>query len=129
MPKALDILLVDDEDHLQEVLGLLLELDGHKVTTAYSGNEALEKARDHSFNLVITDLKMPGMSGMEVVRAFKEKNPDVRIIMITGYPTEETEAEARKLGVDDYLTKPFHMEKMREVIDRVVSKLEAPKEG
>lgn len=123
MSKSLNILLVDDEDHLQEVLGLLLELDGHKVSTAFSGQEAIEKSKDKHFDLVITDLKMPGMSGMEVVKAFRENNPDTKIIMITGYPSEETEKEARELGVSNYIAKPFHMTRMREVIDQVTAEL------
>lgn len=119
MANSLDILLVDDEDHLQEVLGLLLELDGHKVTTAYSGEQALKIAAESQFDLVVTDLKMPGMSGLDIIKAFKETNPDIRVIMITGYPTEESEAEARRLGVDDYITKPFHMDRMREVLQQI----------
>lgn len=125
MSKSLEILLVDDEDHLQEVLGLLLELDGHKVSTAFSGQEALQLAEKKKFDLVITDLKMPGISGMEVVSTFKKTNPSLHIIMITGYPSEETEKEARDLGVDDYIPKPFHMTRMRQVIDRVTAQLES----
>lgn len=113
------ILLVDDEDHLQEVLGLLLELDGHQVTTAFSGEQAVERAKESQFDLVITDFKMPGMNGMEVVRTLKKTNPNISVVMITGYPTEDTEKEAQKLGVDDYIAKPFHMDKMREVIRRI----------
>lgn len=118
MPK-LNILLVDDEDHLQEVLGLLLELDGHKVTTAYNGQEALEKAKNNKFDLVVTDLKMPGMTGLEMAKEFKNTNPDIHIIMITGYPTVETATEALKLGCDDYIAKPFHMDRMREIIKKI----------
>lgn len=123
MEETLKILLVDDEDHLQEVLGLLLELDGHQVTTAFSGEQALERAKDKKFDLVITDFKMPGMNGMDVVRTIKKDNPDTAVVMITGYPTEDTEKEAQKLGVDDYIAKPFHMDKMREVIRRVSYKV------
>lgn len=122
--QGLNILLVDDEDHLQEVLGLLLELDGNKVSTAYNGIDALKLAEEKMFNLVITDLKMTGMSGMDVVKKFKEINPKMHIIMITGFPTPETEEEARNLGVDDYIAKPFHMSKMREVINKIKDKLE-----
>ncbi len=123
MEETLKILLVDDEDHLQEVLGLLLELDGHQVTTAFSGEQALERAKEGKFDLVITDFKMPGMNGMDVVRSIKKENPDTAVVMITGYPTEDTEKEAQKLGVDDYIAKPFHMDKMREVIRRVSYKV------
>lgn len=117
------ILLVDDEDHLQEVLGLLLELDGHQVTTAFSGEQAIEHSKEGKFDLVITDFKMPGMNGMDVVRSIKKENPDTAVVMITGYPTEDTEKEAQKLGVDDYIAKPFHMDKMREVIRRISYKV------
>lgn len=125
LTSGLNILLVDDEDHLQEVLGLLLELDGHKVSTAYSGEDALRLAKEKSFNLVITDLRMAGMNGLEVVKAFKKANPTMHVIMITGFPSPETEEEARRLGVDDYIAKPFHMSKMREVINKVKSKIES----
>lgn len=123
MGETLKILLVDDEDHLQEVLGLLLELDGHQVTTAFSGEQALERAKEKKFDLVITDYKMPGMNGMDVVRSIKKENPDTSVVMITGYPTEDTEKEAQKLGVDEYVAKPFHMDKMREVIRRISYKV------
>ena len=123
MGETLKILLVDDEDHLQEVLGLLLELDGHQVTTAFSGEQALEHAKEKKFDLVITDYKMPGMNGMDVVRSIKKENPDTSVVMITGYPTEDTEKEAQKLGVDEYVAKPFHMDKMREIIRRISYKV------
>lgn len=123
MGETLKILLVDDEDHLQEVLGLLLELDGHQVTTAFSGEQALERAKEKKFDLVITDYKMPGMNGMDVVRSIKKENPDTSVVMITGYPTEDTEKEAQKLGVDEYVAKPFHMDKMREIIRRISYKV------
>lgn len=119
MVKDLNILLIDDEDHLQEVLGLLLEIEGHNIATAYTGGEALEKAKSNKYDLIITDLKMPGMSGMEVIKNFKLQNPDTKIIMITGFPAEEVEKKARQYGADEFIAKPFHMDKMREAINKI----------
>jgi DNA-binding NtrC family response regulator len=84
------ILVVDDEEIVCESCKRILEEDGYEVETALSGKEAFEKMKENPFDIVMTDLKMPGIDGMEVLRTFRKDYPDAIIIMITGFSTVET---------------------------------------
>src|SRR5512138_95529 len=92
------ILVVDDEEVIRESLKRVLESEGNQVALSESGFSAIEKLQNESFHIVITDLKMPGMSGMEVLRAIRVLQPEVPVIFITGYSTVETAVEAMKNG-------------------------------
>ena len=105
------VLLVDDDPLVLETLGLSLEDEGYGVTAATSGQRAVEGCRERAFAVVICDISMPGMNGIETLRAIKELHPAVRTIVITGYADDiDTPVEALRLGVDDYLFKPFSNE-------------------
>ncbi|MDY0292026.1 MAG: sigma-54 dependent transcriptional regulator [Desulfuromonadaceae bacterium] len=110
------ILVVDDEAVIREALRRILESGGHKATCVSSGHAALEKIQEESFNLVITDLKMPGMNGIEVLKSIKILQPKVPIIIITGYATVETAVDAIKQGAFDYLSKPFTPKQVKELV-------------
>ncbi len=102
------ILLVDDDDLVLASLSLALEDAGFAVTTADNGNTAVELCTTQVFHVVVCDIRMPGMNGIETLRAIKQLHPDVRTIVITGYAEDpEAPVEAIGLGVDDYLLKPF----------------------
>ena len=110
MPKAA-VLLVDDDPLVLETLGLSIEDEGYTVTAATSGQQAVGWCREHEFAVVVCDIRMPGMNGIETLRAIKELHPAVRTIVITGYADDiDTPVEALRLGVDDYLLKPFSNE-------------------
>src|SRR4030065_1023009 len=96
------ILVVDDEMIVCESCKRILEEEGYEVEAALSGKEAFEKMKANPFDIVITDLKMPGIDGMEVLRTFCKEYPDSIIIMITGFSTVATAVEAMKLGAFDY---------------------------
>ena len=116
------ILVVDDEMIVCESCKRILEEEGYEVETALSGNEAFEKMKENLFDIVITDLKMPGIDGMEVLRTFHKEYPDVFIIMITGFSTVETAVEAMKLGAFDYIPKPFTPDEVTIVVKKAIEK-------
>ena len=101
------ILVVDDESVIREGLSRILEAGGFAVETAKNGHAAIELLQQKEFDLIITDLKMPGMNGFEVLSAVKVLQPEAAVIMITGFATVETAVEAMKSGAADYLVKPF----------------------
>lgn len=108
------ILIVDDEAVIREGMRRILEADGYVVHTSASGYVAIEAIQGKSFDLVITDLKMPGMDGIEVLKAIKVLQPEVPVIIITGYSTVDTAVEAMKNGAFDYIAKPFTAEQISE---------------
>lgn len=104
------ILVVDDEKDFVEMLSLRLEEVGEKVTPAYSGRECLDEMETKDFDVVILDIKMPGMDGIETLREIKKRFPLVEVVMLTGHGTTETAVEGMKLGAFDYLLKPADFE-------------------
>ncbi|BCR06655.1 Fis family transcriptional regulator [Desulfuromonas versatilis] len=101
------ILVVDDEAVIREGMRRILEKEGYQVDSKPSGHLGLEKLQEEEFDLVVTDLKMPGMSGLELLKAIRILQPEVPVIIITGYSTVETAVEAMRSGAFDYLAKPF----------------------
>ncbi len=116
------ILVVDDEMIVRESCKRILEEEGYEAETALSGKEAFEKMKDNPFDVVITDLKMPGIDGMEVLRTFRKDYPDSIIVMITGFSTVETAVEAMKLGAFDYIPKPFTPDEVAIVVKKAIEK-------
>lgn len=120
-PKG-NILVVDDEKHMREVLEIFLKNEGYEVTSAKDGSMALEAIQREIFDLVITDLKMPRMGGIELLKAIKEMSPNTVVVIITAYGTTESAVEAMKLGAFDYIQKPFNMEDIRLVVTNAIEK-------
>ncbi len=111
------ILIVDDELILRESLSRWLERDGHRVETAASGEEALDRFKETRYDILLVDIKMEGISGLEVLRHVKESDPDVAVVMITAYGSISTAIEAMKNGASDYLLKPFDPNELGVLID------------
>lgn len=101
------ILVVEDDPLMLSALEILLEDEGYDVTTASSGMEAIEKAKNENFDLVVSDVRMAEMDGIETLSNVKQQQPDARSIVITGYASPDIPVQAIKLGVDDYIMKPF----------------------
>jgi DNA-binding response OmpR family regulator len=120
--KASSILVIDDESIVQESCKRILVPEGYTVESAYTAQEGLGRLADACFDLVITDLKMPGISGMEALKKIKHDDPDIGIIMITGYSTAETAVEAMKLGAFDYLPKPFTPDELMAAVSHALEK-------
>ena len=116
------ILVIDDEQIVHESCNRILTEEGYEVKSAFTGQEGFKKIEEEQFDLVITDLKMPGISGMEALKKIKQDNPNIGIIMVTGYSTAETAVEAMKLGAFDYLPKPFTPDELISVINKAVEK-------
>ncbi len=119
------ILVVDDEQIVRDSLKDWLDDEGFFVDTAESGPQAMEKLGQESFNLMLTDIKMPGMDGVELLKAAKEIFPDLCVLMMTAYATVETAVEAMKIGALDYLMKPFDPDQLMPMIVKVYEDLEA----
>lgn len=111
-----DVLIVDDERIARENLEYVIRKEGHRVVAVDSGIQALRELERHPFDLVLTDLKMDRVDGMEVLERCKELHPDAEVIMITGYATVSTAVEAMKLGAYHYLPKPFKLDEVRHLV-------------
>ncbi len=115
------ILIVDDEKKMRRILQIILKDQGYKIDLAQDGNEAWQHFQRTSYDLVITDLKMPGKDGMELLRLINKKNSDVPVIVITAYGGVESAVKAIKAGAFDYITKPFENEEIRIVVSKAIS--------
>jgi excisionase family DNA binding protein len=103
------ILVVDDEQAVRDLLAKTLTMADYDVDSAPDGASAIDRLRAVEYDLLITDLKMPGMDGLSVIREARRSAPDLPVIIITGYSTEASAIEAINLGVAGYLTKPFRL--------------------
>ncbi|GAB4342743.1 MAG: sigma-54 dependent transcriptional regulator [Desulfobulbaceae bacterium] len=118
------ILIVDDELSMREFLKILLEKDGHTVTTAADAKDALSTASREHIDLVVSDIRMPGMTGLELLAELKKDNPDLPVIMITAFASPEDAVIAMKNGAFDYITKPFKVDEIKRVIHSATSRRE-----
>lgn len=115
------ILSVDDEPHMLKLLErIITEKTPYHVTTTSNSLEVPELLRQHTYDLILTDLKMPGLDGMDILRMLKEQNRFEELIMITAFGSLETAIEALSLGVFDYITKPFKKEQILFTINRAM---------
>jgi len=116
------VLLVDDEEDFVDALAQRLEVRDFDVTTALSGADALERIEDTEIDLVILDVQMPGVDGLEVLRQIKQRKPLIEVIMLTGHATIQTAIDGMKLGAFDFLLKPTETEELVEKINRAFSR-------
>ncbi|NNG00183.1 MAG: response regulator [Desulfobacteraceae bacterium] len=110
------VLLVDDEVDFLETMAERLQTRGMDVTTVDKADEAFEKIQAEDYDAVILDFLMPGMNGIEALKALKKKRPDLQVILLTGHATIEKSVEAMKLGAVDFLEKPADIEALTEKI-------------
>jgi len=120
MTVAAKILLIDDDAGIVDTLTRLLTDEGYKVTVEKRGDDGLARASQDTFNVVITDLKLPGLNGLELVRQLHTTRPRLPIILITAFGTTQTAIEATKFGAYDYLLKPFEIQPLLDLIHRAV---------
>ena len=118
MPDPAHILLIEDDAGITETLRRVLTDEGHKVTTEARGDTGLARAAEGKFHLVITDLKMPGLSGLELVRQLHSAQPRLPIILMTAFGTTETAIEAMKFGAYDYVLKPFDLPTLIDLVSK-----------
>jgi len=120
--KSKPILIVDDEKNIRMTLSQALETLGVQTETASNGEEALTKLKGKEFGLVLLDLHMPGVQGMEVLRQLREIRPDIRVIIITAYGTVGLAVDAMRLGAVDFVQKPCIPDEIREIVARVMDR-------
>ena len=111
------ILIVDDEKDFVEMFSLRLEGQGEKISTAYSGPEALDILDHTEIDVVVLDIRMPGMDGIETLKRIKASHPIVEVIMLTGHGSTETAVEGMRLGAFDYLMKPADPEEFAKKLE------------
>ena len=121
------ILVVDDEAIVRESIRDWLKDAGYEVSVAESGEEALKMIQKQNFGVMILDLRLPGINGIDVLKKAKTLKPDIKSIVITAYPTMLTQEEATKLGAIDYLVKPIFPDKLEELVRDTVGEAEGKK--
>jgi DNA-binding response OmpR family regulator len=114
------ILVVDDEPGFRRSLSRLLEMDGHEIIAAANGREALRLLSGQSFDLVITDVVMPELDGVELMEALRQASREIPVILITGHPTADSSIKAVRFGAVDYLTKPFSKREISLAVDQAL---------
>jgi len=114
--KTSHILVIDDELSMREVLELMLTREGYRISCAESGFSAIKMIKKNHFDLLLCDIRLGDITGLDVLRASKKKNPDTVVIMISAYTTAETAVEAMNEGAYDYVPKPFDIEELKQTI-------------
>jgi CheY-like chemotaxis protein len=127
--KKRKILIVEDEAVVRESVRDWLIDDGYDVDVAENGDEALEKIKKEEFGVIVLDLKLPGIDGLQVFEQAKELKPETKGVIITAYPSKETQEKARRLGLLDYLAKPFRVEDLERLITEALGEAERKKIG
>jgi two-component system response regulator PilR (NtrC family) len=122
------ILVVDDEESMREILQIFLKNEGYSVSVANNGESAIEAVKKDIFNLVITDMKMPKASGLDLLKRVKKISSDTVVVIITAFGTTESAVEAMKLGAYDYIQKPFQMDDIRLVVKNALEKQKLQKD-
>ena len=117
-PADKNILVIDDEVAVNNNIRKILAKKGYHVDQAVTKEEALDKIQTRSYKLVLLDLKIPGVKGLELLKAIRDKNPSAKVIIITGYASIETAVESARMGAIDYLPKPFTPDEIRNVTDQ-----------
>ncbi|MCI0438354.1 MAG: response regulator [Chloroflexi bacterium] len=115
------ILIVEDEEGIRAVLEELLQMEGYKTTSAENGDEGLACLGQGRYDLIFTDLNMPGVSGRDIARAAKQSNPSTPVVIITGWDTNTLAAELKGDGVDRVLKKPFDMDTVLTMVSELIS--------
>src|ERR671929_749063 len=118
-----NLLIVDDEPGMRQLLSLVFGRAGHRVRAAENGAKALELLKQEPADLIVSDVKMPDMNGIELLRRVREFLPDVSVVMMTAFATVETAREAFKLGADDFIQKPFDVDELKLIVEKALERL------
>ena len=129
MGKLPRIMVVDDEESMCNFMEIMLKKEGYAVSTAQSGREAINRIDTERPDLVISDIMMPEMSGIELLTEAKKKREDLHFIVMTAYASVDSAVEALKKGADDYITKPFRIDEIKQVIKTLLQETEMPGDG
>lgn len=122
------LLIVDDEQGMRQLLSIVFGREGHDVRVAENGRRAIVLLREQPADLIVSDVKMPDMDGIELLRAAREFLPEVAVVLMTAFATVDTAREAFKLGADDFITKPFDIEELKLIVAKALERLTLKKE-
>lgn len=120
MDNQIRVLVVDDEPKICYLIQELLSPEGYHVDVSFSGVEALQLIKKNKYQMLLTDLKMPGIDGLELIQRARDLNPEIRTIMVTGYATVDTAVQSLRHGVDDYIKKPFNVFELKKVVKQTL---------
>ena len=123
------ILVVDDDPSIRNMLSIVLKKNNYDVILAENGNSALNRLKKSTFDLIISDIKMPDIDGIRLLEKIKSINPEIPVIMITAFASANDAVEAMKLGAEDYITKPFNIDELKIIIDKSLYKKDIEKEN
>lgn len=118
----MNVLVVDDEEVIRDVCTQILEAEGYNVTTVSNGREALHQVSEKSFDVVVTDIMMPDMSGLEMLEVIRSTSLDVGAVVITGLGTFDMATQADRLGAREFLVKPFTPDELGRAVDNALGK-------
>lgn len=124
MQKSLEILILDDEPIVGKRLKPMLERDGHRVEEFVDPREAITRLEEKNFNIVVTDIRMAEIDGIQILETVKTRSPKTKVIMITGYATLELARESMIKGSFDFIAKPFKVGELRDTINKAVQAIE-----
>jgi two-component system response regulator PilR (NtrC family) len=123
MKKTVSVLIVEDEEKMREVLQKILSAEGYTVQTAGNGNDALSMIKEGPYHIVLTDVKMPGLNGIELLKTVKQISPETYVIIMTAFGTIDSAVEAMKQGAYDYISKPFKMDEIRILMNKIIDEM------
>jgi two-component system response regulator PilR (NtrC family) len=119
-----EILIVDDEQSYRQLLTLVFQEEGHNIRTAMNGRQALALLQQEPAHVIVSDVKMPDMDGIEMLRSLRETQPEIGVILMTAFASVDTAREAFKLGADDFIQKPFDVEELKLIVRKTLEKQE-----
>jgi DNA-binding NtrC family response regulator len=122
--KELKILLIDDDKWVRDSLSLFFESEGYLLVACETGEEGLETLRDQTYDIIIVDYKLPGMDGLEFLKKIEKPYPGSMKVLLTAYKEDKIVAEATRIGVDDFIQKPFTAKMIEESFSRLIEKRE-----
>jgi DNA-binding NtrC family response regulator len=119
--KNTKILLIDDDEWIRDAMTLFFESEGCQIMALETGEEALVEIHRQNYGIIICDYKLPGIDGLQLLKEIQKAKPDTKIILITAYKTEELVAEAKQMGVHDFISKPFTSETIEASLSRLTA--------
>lgn len=118
--KKMKILLIDDDEWIRDSLNLFFESEGCQITVLETAEEGMEELKEQAYDIIIADYRLPGMDGLEFLKRIKESYPEAMKILITAYGSKEVVLEANKIGVQDFIEKPFTTNTIEESLSRLI---------
>jgi len=122
--KSMEILLIDDDEWIRDSLSMFFESEGCHLTALETAEEGIKALKNHDYNILITDYRLPGMDGLEFLRYIRGTQPHIMTILITAYKSEDVVSKAIRLGIQDFIEKPFTTQTIEESLTRLVKKRE-----